>query len=146
MRIRTVYIAIDDEEFETEEECLKHEKSFITMSEFVRLFDEDFSPVEWNPENYDRMWDHIYYIVIEPHHEEEVEEWWNKTFYNMCGVSPFYELDYDWRHWKKLNHGDEPTILVYNFDGSGDGWTIFNEIHSKVHNALKRLDLMDALS
>lgn len=145
MEMKVTYVANDGTEFENEEECLAYEKSFSEMSEFVQFFDQDFSSVEWNPEDYDRMWNYIFYIVIEPHREKEVEDWWNKTFYNMLGVSPFYELDYDWRHWLKSNHGDEPTILVYNFNGN-QVWEIFNEIYTKINETVKRLDLVDALS
>lgn len=145
MKMKVTYIANDGTEFEDREECLAYEKSFSEMNEFVQFFDQNFLPVEWNPDDYDRMWNHIYYIVIEPHREAEVEEWWGKTFCAMLGVSPFGDLDYDWRHWSKTDHGDEPTVLAYNFDG-GDDWMILNEIYSKVRNTIKSLDLVDALS
>jgi hypothetical protein len=144
MEMKVTYIANDGTEFENREECLAHEKSFSEMSEFIQFFDQNFLPVEWNPDNYERMWNRIYYIVIEPHREEEAEEWWSNTFYAQLGVSPFSELD-DWSYWLRTGHGDEPTIIAYDFNDDDD-WVILNEIYSKVHNTVKSLDLVDALS
>lgn len=145
MEMKVTYIAADGTEFEDREECLAYEKSFSEMNEFVQFFDQDFRPVEWNPDDYERMWNRIYYIVIEPRREAEVEEWWNKTFCVMLGVSPFSDLDCDWSRWLKTDHGDDPTVLAYDFN-SDDSWVILNEIYSKVRNTIKRLDLVDALS
>lgn len=145
MEIKTTYIANDGTEFETEAECLAYEETLSQMSEYVQLFDRDFSPVEWNPENYDGMWNHTYYIVIEPHREEEVEEWWNNTFCAQLGVSPFSELEHDWKQWKKNNYGDEPTILAFDF-ASNNSWLVFNEVYSEVKDVVRGLDLVDALS
>ena len=145
MEMKVIYIANDGMEFENKEECLAYEKSFSEMSEFVQFFDQNFLPIKWNPDDYEYMWNHIYYIVIEPHHEEEVEEWWSNTFYAQLGVSPFSDLDCDWSYWLRTDHGDEPTILAYNFNNDDD-WVILNEIYSKVRNTIKDLDLVDALS
>ena len=145
MEIKTTYIANDGTEFETEAECLAYEETLSQMSEYVQLFDRDFSPVEWNPENYDGMWNHTYYIVIEPHREEEVEEWWNNTFCAQLGVSPFSDLDHDWKQWKKGDHGDEPTILAYEFCNNSD-WCILNEVYAEMKDVVRGLDLVDALS
>jgi hypothetical protein len=106
MEMKVTYIANDGTEFENKEECLAYEKSFSEMSEFVQFFDQNFLPVEWNPNDYERMWNRIYYIVIEPHREKEVEEWWGKTFCTMLGVSPFGDLECDWSYWLKTDHGD----------------------------------------
>ena len=129
---KITYIAFDGEEFEKKEDCVAHEKSLSETSDHVRLFAADFSPIEWDPEDYDGMWNNLTYIVIEPHHEEEVEEWWNNTFYEMLGVSPFYELDRDWKCWLMSNHSNEPTILVYGFQGN-DYWEIFNKIYTETN-------------
>ena len=145
MEIKTTYIAVDGTEFEDQEECQKYEASLNTMCEHVQFYDDYFKPVEWNPENYDSMWNHLYYIVIEPHHDQEVEEWWDNTFYNMSGVSPFNELDYEWRDWKYHDHGDEPTILAFNFGGN-DSWIIFNALYNEAKEVVKRLALVDSLS
>lgn len=147
MEMKVTYIANDGTEFEDREECLAYEKSFSEMSEYVQLFDCEFKPIEWNPENYERMWNYTYYIVIEPHREEEVEEWWGKTFCTQLGVSPFGDLDLDWNRWKKNDHGDEPTILAYSFnDNNSDEWIILNELYTEVLRTIKGLDLVDALS
>lgn len=138
---KITYIAFDGEEFESKEACAAHEKSLSDMSEHIRLFDADFSPIEWNPEDYDGMWNNLTYIVIEPHHEEEIEEWWNKTFYEMLGVSPFYELDYEWEAWKRTNHNDEPITLVYGFQGNGY-WEILNNIHTEANKIAKGLGVL----
>lgn len=138
---KITYIAFDGEEFESKEDCVAHEKSLSAMGEHVRLFDEDFSPIEWNPEDYDGMWNKLTYIVIEPHYEKEVEEWWNNTFYEMLGVSPFYVLDLDWERWLMSYHGNEPTILVYGFQDS-NYWEIFNEIHAKANKIAKGLGIL----
>lgn len=135
---KITYIAFDGEEFETKEACVAHEESLSKMSEHVRLFAADFSPIEWNPEDYDGMWSNLTYIVIEPHHEEEAEEWWDNTFHEMLGISPFDDLAYGWRQWKKTHHDDKPTILVYDFLGSGY-WEIFNEIYAKVNKIANAL-------
>lgn len=145
MKTKVTYIANDGTEFENKEDCLTYETSFSEMNEFVQFFDLDFLPVKWNPDDYERMWNRIYYIVIEPHREAEVEEWWNKTFCAMLSVSPFSDLDCDWSYWLRTNHGDEPTILAYDFNGDDD-WVILNEIYSKVRNTVKSLNLVDALS
>lgn len=145
MKTKVTYIANDGTEFENKEECLAYEKSFSEMSEFVQFFDQNFLPIKWNPDDYEYMWNHIYYIVIEPHREKEVEEWWGNTFCAMLGVSPFGDLDYDWSYWLKTDHGDEPTILAYDFNDD-DNWIILNEIYSKIRNTIKDLDLVDALS
>jgi hypothetical protein len=145
MKTKVTYIANDGTEFENKEECLAYEKSFSEMSEFVQLFDQDFLPVEWNPNDYERMWNHTYYIVIEPHREEEVEEWWNNTFCAMLGVSPFGDLERDLSHWLKTNHGDEPTILAFDFCGNDD-WVILNNIYHEAKVITKGLNLVDALS
>ena len=145
MEMKVTYIAIDGTEFEDREECLQYESSFTAMSEFVQLYDRDFSPVEWNPENYEDMWNHIYYIVIEPHREKEVEEWWDNTFSAQLGVSPFGHLDSDWSRWLKTGHGDEPTIIAYDFNEDTD-WVILNKIYSKACNTIKYLGLAGALS
>lgn len=145
MEMKVTYVANDGTEFEDREECLQHEKSFSEMNEFVQFFDRDFCPVEWNPDDYDRMWNHIYYIVIEPHREEEVEEWWANSFGAMLNVDPFYEMDNDWKAWKHHDHGDEPTVLVFDFE-ENDSWIIFNEVYDEVKGILHGLDLVDALS
>lgn len=145
MKAKVTYIANDGTEFENKEECLAYENSFSKMSEFVQFFDQNFLPIKWNPDDYDYMWNHIYYIVIEPHREKEVEEWWGNTFYAQLGVSPFSDLDCDWSYWLRTDHGDEPTILAYDFNDDDD-WVILNEIYSNVRNIIKSLDLMDALS
>lgn len=145
MKTKVTYIANDGTEFENEEECLAYEKSFSEMNEFVQFFDQDFLPVEWNPDDYERMWNRIYYIVIEPHREAEVKEWWENTFYAMLHVSPFDDLSCDWSYWLRTSHGDEPTILAYDFNDDDD-WVILNKVYSKVHNTVKSLDLVDALS
>lgn len=145
MEIKTVYIANDGTEFENEEECLQYESSFTAMCEFVQFYDRDFNPIAWNPEDYEAMWNHLYYIVIEPHQEAEVEEWWNNTFNTMLGVSPFSDLGCVWSYWLTTGNGDEPTILAYDFNDNND-WVILNEIYSKTHNIIKSLDLVDALS
>ena len=142
---KITYIAFDGEEFETKEACAAYEKKFSEMNEHVQLFAADFSPIEWTPGNYDSMWDNLSYIIIEPHYEEEVAVWWSNTFYPMLGVSPFSYLGRIWSDWLKTDHGDEPTILTYDFNNDGE-WVILNEIYYKVHNAFKRLDLVDALS
>ena len=145
MEIKTTYIADDGTEFETEAECLAYEETLSQMSEYVQLFNRDFSPVEWNPENYEGMWNHTYYIIIEPHREEEVEEWWHNTFYTQEGVSPFHELNDEWCDWKYHDHGDEPTVLAFDFGGN-DSWIIFNTLYNEAREIVKRLDLVDALS
>ena len=145
MKTKVTYIANDGTEFENKEECLAYENSFSKMSEFVQFFDQNFLPIKWNPDDYEYMWNHTYYIVIEPHREEEVEEWWSNTFYAQLGVSPFSDLDCDWSYWLRTDHGDEPTILAYDFNDDDD-WVILNEIYSKVRNTIKDLDLVDALS
>jgi hypothetical protein len=142
---KITYIAFDGEEFEAEEDCVAHEKSLSETNEHVRLFAADFSPIKWNPENYDGMWAYLSYIVIEPHYEEEAEEWWNNTFCAMLDVSPFSNLDHIWSDWLRTDHGDEPTILAYDFNNDDD-WVILNKIYSRVHNAIKSLNLVDALS
>lgn len=138
---KITYIAFDGEEFDSKEACAAHEKSLSVMNEHVRLLAADFSPIKWNPEDYDGMWDNLSYIVIEPHHEEEAEEWWNNTFYEMLSVSPFDELSLGWRQWKKNHRDDKPTILVYNFLGGGY-WEIFNEISAKVDKIAKGLGIL----
>lgn len=145
MEIKTIYIADDGTEFEDEDECLQYESSLTAMCEFVQLYDRDFQPIAWNPEDYEAMWNHLYYIVIEPHREQEVEDWWHDSFCAMLGVSPFGDLDDEWHGWKRLGHGDEPTIIAFDFNGNND-WVILNEIYSNANNIIKSLDLVDALS
>ena len=129
---KITYIAFDGEEFETKEACAAHEESLSKMSEHVRLFAADFSPIEWNPGDYSGMWDELAYIVIKPHHEEEAEEWWDNTFFEMLNVSPFKDIGYDWKMWKKGSHGNKPVVLVYDYLGSGY-WEIFNNIYAEVN-------------
>ena len=145
MEIKTIYIANDGTEFEDEDECLQYESSLTTMCEFVQLYDCDFQPITWNPENYEAMWNCLYYIVIEPHREEEAEEWWQNSFGMMLNVNPFNELDAEWRDWKRHGHGDEPTVLAFDFGGN-DSWIIFNTLYNEAREVVKRLDLVDALS
>ena len=145
MKTKVTYIANDGTEFENMEECLAYEKLFSEMSEFVQLFDHNFLPIEWNPDEYDRMWNNIYYIVIEPHWEAEAEQWWDKTFSTQLGVSPFSELDHDWKRWKKDDQGDEPTVLAQEFCNSND-WCILNEVYAEMKDVVRGLDLVDALS
>ena len=145
MEVKTVYIAKDGTEFEEESECLAHEASLTSECDFIQLYDHDGEPIKWNPDNYDDMWNRLYFIVIEPHREEEAEEWWRNTFYTMLGVSPFNDIASDWSYWLRTDHGDEPTILAYDFNGDDD-WVVLNEIYSKVRNTIKSLDLVDALS
>lgn len=145
MKTKVTYIANDGTEFENREECLAHEKSFSKMNKFVQFFDHNFLPIEWNPDDYEYMWNHVYYIIIKPHHEKDVEEWWRNTFYTMLGVSPFDDIASDWSYWLRTDHGDEPTILAYDFNGDDD-WVVLNEVYSKVRNTIKSLDLVDALS
>lgn len=87
MGMKVTYIANDGTEFENREECLAYEKSFSELSEFVQFFDRDFLPVKWNPDNYERMWNLIYYIVIEPHRETEVGKMVERYF--LCYVGCF---------------------------------------------------------
>ena len=145
MEMKVTYIANDGTEFENMEECLAYEKSFSEMSDFIQLYDRDGKPIEWNPNNYDDMWNHLYYIIIEPHREEEAEEWWTNSFGAMLNVDPFYEMDNDWKAWKHHDHGDEPTVLVFDFGGN-ESWIIFNEVYDEVKGILHGLDLVDALS
>lgn len=145
MEMKVTYIANDGTEFESKEECLAHEKSFSEMSEFIQFFDHNFIPIEWNPEDYERMWNNVYYIVIEPHREEEAEEWWANSFGVMLGVNPFSEMDNDWRAWLCHYHSDEPTVLAFDFGGN-DSWIIFNEVYDEVKGIVRGLDLVDALS
>lgn len=145
MKMKVTYIANDGTEFENKEECIAHETSLVSECDFVQLYDHNGKPIKWNPDNYDDMYNHLYYIVIEPHHEKEVEEWWRNTFYAMLCVSPFDDIASDWSYWLRTDHGDEPTILAYDFNGDDD-WVILNEIYSKVHDTIKSLDLVDALS
>lgn len=145
MKTKVTYIANDGTEFENKEKCCAYENSFSKMSEFVQFFDQNFLPIKWKPNDYEYMWNHIYYIIIELHREEEVEEWWSDTFYAQLSVSPFDNLDCDWSYWLRTDHGDEPTILAYDFNNDDD-WVILNQIYSKVCNIIKKLDLVDALS
>lgn len=145
MRTKTIYIAIDDKEFETEEECLEYESALAAECDFVKLYNRYGEPIKWNPDNYDDMWNCLYYIVIEPHREEEAEEWWNKTFGTMLDVSPFDDIASNWSYWLRTDHGDEPTILAYDFNGDDD-WVVLNEVYSKVRNTIISLDLVGALS
>lgn len=145
MKMKVTYIANDGTEFENREECLAYEKSFSEMSDFIQLYDRDGKPIEWNPNNYDDMWNHLYYIIIEPHREEEAEEWWTNSFGVMLGVNPFSEMDNDWRAWLCHYHGDEPTVLAFDFGGN-DSWIIFNEVYDEVKGIVRGLDLVDALS
>ena len=145
MKMKVTYIANDGTEFENKEECIAHETSLVSECDFIQLYDHDGKPIKWNPDNYDDMWNHLYYIVIEPHREKEVDEWWRNTFYAMLRVSPFDDIASDWLHWLRTDHGDEPTILAYDFN-SDDDWVILNEIYSKVRDTIKSLDLVDALS
>ena len=145
MEMKVTYIANDGTEFENREKCLAYEKSFSEMSEFVQLFDHNFLPIEWNPDDYDRMWNNIYYIVIEPHREAKAEQWWSQTFGTMLGVSPFEDIGCSWSYWLRTDHGDEPTILAYDFNNDDD-WVLLNDIYSNVRNVVKSLDLVDALS
>lgn len=145
MEIKTIYIANDGTEFENEDECLQYESSLTAMCEFVQLYDRDFHPIVWNPENYDSMWNRLYYVVIEPRREEEVEEWWQNSFGTMLNVNPFDELDVEWRRWKRLDHGDEPTILAFDFCDNDD-WVILNNIYHETKVITKGLNLVDALS
>ena len=89
MEVKTIYIANDGTEFENREECLAYETSLTSECDFVQLYNHDGEPIKWNPDDYDGMWNDLYYIVIEPHREKEVEEWWKNTFYTMLSVSPF---------------------------------------------------------
>ena len=63
----------------------------------------------------------------------------------MSGVCPFNELDCEWRDWKYHDHGDEPTVLAFDFGGN-DSWIIFNNVYNETKEIVKRLDLVDALS
>ena len=74
MEIKTVYIAKDGTEFEEKSECLAHEASLTSECDFIQLYDHNGEPIKWNPDNYDDMWNRLYFIVIEPHREEEAEE------------------------------------------------------------------------
>lgn len=145
MKMKVTYIAVDGTEFEDREECQMYETSLTTMCEHVRFYDRYFKPIEWNPGNYESMWNHLYYIVIEPHHEQEVEDWWDSTFNNMLGVSPFGEINDEWCDWKYHDHGDEPTVFAFDFGGN-DSWIIFNTFYNEAKEVTKRLDLVDALS
>ena len=145
MRKKVVYVAIDETEFDDREECLQYEASLTQMSEFVQLCDLNGEPIEWNPGDYDSMWNRLYYIVIEPHREQEVEDWWANSFGAMIGVDPFSEIMGEWKAWKRRDHGDEPTVLAFDFDGN-DSWIIFNEVYNDAKNVVRILDLVDALS
>lgn len=129
---KITYIAFDGEEFETKEACATHEKSLSEMSEHVQLFAADLSPIEWNPGDYSSMWDELTYIVIKPHHEEEAEKWWDNTFFEMLNVSPFKDIGYDWKIWKKGSHDNKPVVIIYDYQGSGY-WEIFNNIYAEVN-------------
>lgn len=128
---KITYIAFDGKEFETKETCLAHEENLPKMNKHVQLLDADFSPIEWTPGDYERMWDELVYIVIDPHHEEEAEEWWNNSFCKELGVSPFREFYSEWKLWKKTSHDDKHVVLVYGLLNSG--WEIFNNVHAKVN-------------
>lgn len=145
MKKKITYIAFDDTEFDSKEECEVYESSMAKMNDYIHLYDRYGKQIEWNPSDYDSMWNHLYYIVIEPHKEEEVQEWWENSFEAMVGVNPFIDLDSDWICWKRQDHGDEPTILAFDFNNN-DIWIIFNELYTEVRNAIKCLNLMDALS
>lgn len=144
MKIKTVYIAKDGTEFEEKEECLAHEATLASKCDFIQLYNHDGEPIEWDPDNYSYMWQCLYFIVIEPHREEEAEEWWANSFGAMLSIDPFGELDSDWRAWKRHDHGDEPTILAFDFGGN-DSWTIFNELYTEARDVVKCLGLVDAL-
>lgn len=145
MEVKTVYIAKDGTEFEEEFECLAHEASLTSECDFIQLYDHDGEPIKWNPDNYDDMWNRLYFIVIEPHREEEAEEWWANSFGTMLSVDPFGEMDNDWKAWKYHCHGDEPTVLAFDFGGN-DSWIIFNEVYDEVKGIVRGLGLVDALS
>ena len=98
MEIKTVYIAKDGTEFEEKSECLAHEASLTSECDFIQLYDHNGEPIKWNPDNYDDMWNRLYFIVIEPHREEEAEEWWANSFGAMLDVNPFSEMDNDCAH------------------------------------------------
>lgn len=145
MEVKTVYIAKDGTEFEEESECLAHEASLTSECDFIQLYNHDGESIEWDPDNYGDMWNRLYFIVIEPHREEEAEEWWINSFEAMLGVNPFGEMGNDWEAWKCHYHGDEPTVLAFDFAGN-DSWVIFNEIYDEVKGIVRGLDLVDALS
>lgn len=144
MKVKTTYIANDGTEFEDKEECLAYETSLASECDFVQLYDNDRKLIDWNPDDYDGMWNHLYYIVIEPHREEEAEEWWANSFGAMLDVDPFGDMDNDWKAWKYHYHGDEPTVLAFDFAGN-DSWIIFNEVYDEVKGIVRGLDLVDAL-
>lgn len=135
---KITYIAIDGEEFETKEACIAHEESLPKMNEHVQLLDRDLIPIRWTPENYESMWDNLTYIIIEPHREEEAENWWNETFYEKLGVSPFNDINYEWKLWKRTSHDNKPVVLIYDFQDCGY-WEIFNNIYSKVNKIANAL-------
>ena len=145
MEVKTTYIANDGTEFEDREECLAYETSLASECDFVKLYDNDGNLIDWNPDDYDGMWNHLYYIVIEPHREEEAEEWWANSFGVMLDVDPFGDMDNDWKAWKYHYHGDKPTVLAFDFGGN-DSWIIFNEVYDEVKGIVRGLDLVDALS
>ena len=145
MEMKVTFIAIDGTDFEDREDCLQYESSLVTMCEFVKIYDRNFHPIPWNPEDYDSMWNHLYYIVIEPHHEDEAEEWWRNSFGTMLGISnPFDDFNEEWRAWKRHDHGDEPTIVAFDFCGNDD-WIIFNNTYYEAKEVIKGLNLVDAL-
>lgn len=145
MEVKTVYIAKDGTEFEKKSECLAHEATLVSKCNFVQLYNHDGESIEWDPDNYGDMWNRLYFIVIEPHHEEEAEEWWTNSFEAMLGVNPFEEMGNDWEAWKCHYYGNKPTVLAFDFAGN-DSWVIFNEIYDEAKGIVRSLDLVDALS
>ena len=146
MKKKITYIAFDDTEFNSKEECEAYENSMAKANDYIHLYDRYGKRIEWNPNDYDSMWNHLYYIVIEPHKEEEAEKWWEDSFNKMLCIGSLSELtEDDWDNWKHQDHGDEPTILAFDFNYN-DSWIIFNTLYKEVKEVAKRLNLVDALS
>lgn len=139
---KTVYVAFDGEEFEDEQECLAYEKKAEAPPDFIQLFDENYHPVEWRPDNFDRMWEKMYIVIVAPGHDAEARQWFHDTFYEASGCTPFFDL-YMWDDWCD-QHGDEPTVIIYDYEDCGE-WTIFNLRYHNAKETARRLDLVDAL-
>lgn len=95
MRTRITYIADDDEEFDTEEECFAYEHRFDNAMYAAIFLDEDFNVI---PFNLEMVYNNFIYIVIRD--AEKAKDLFNAIHdYEWCFVRPETYSNGDFLMW-----------------------------------------------
>lgn len=116
MRTRVIYIAYDDKEFESKEECEKYEEkvktilkelitnyNYLDKDKTIINFDES-DDIEIELDSYNYIWQNMEYIVVHAPLSKETLDWLNYEFgFELPPNDPgTYKYNWDRMRWDKV--------------------------------------------